>query len=159
MKRRALPRWLLVVGMTVFDGMILLIALALTIELYEPVKSCLRWGIFSRSYKQEVASLPNPSDGTLKHLEWDGWGFPGAGKTVMYLVFDPNNTLAISARLGTPEKPAGLPCEIARARKMENQWYIVLFYTDTEWHYCLSHELTPNKSLNTDAPKDGAPVS
>jgi hypothetical protein len=71
----------------------------------------------------------------LKHVEWDGWGFAGSD-TVVYLVFDPDNSLASAARIGAPGKLHGIPCEVPHVRRLEHQWYTVLFYTDTDWDHC-----------------------
>ena len=32
---------------------------------------------------------PDPTNGDLKHMEWDAWGFVPSGFTVTYLVFRP----------------------------------------------------------------------
>lgn len=71
----------------------------------------------------------------MKHVEWDGWGGFGIGDKVVYLVFDPNDSLAAAARTGTPGKFAGIPCEVWRVRHLEIQWYAVFFYKDTDWEH------------------------
>ena len=65
-----------------------------------------------------------------------GWGFPGAGDTTVYLVFDPNNSLAAAAHSHAPGKYNGLPCEVFKVRRLEIHWYTVQFYTDTAWDDC-----------------------
>jgi hypothetical protein len=95
-----------------------------------------RWLIQSERYKDEVLAQPAPANGELRHAEWEGWGFAGAGDTVMYLVFDPNNSLAIAAKSHSPGKFSGIPCEVPRVRRLEDHWYSVLFYTDTSWDHC-----------------------
>lgn len=97
------------------------------------VRADVRWALFSRRYKAEVQSQPKPAEGELKHMEWDGWGFPAAGDTLVYLVFDPDNSLAGAAESGSPGKFRGLPCEVVRVSRLESEWYSVLFYTDTHW--------------------------
>lgn len=127
-------------GRTYSIGMlfVVLLGIALTLTLYEPLRSSLRWAIWSRSYKEQVAALPAPRDVFFKHSEWDGWGFGGSG-TVMYLVFDPSNVLEAASRQRKSGKFSGLPCEVAQVNKMEDQWYTVLFYTDTEWQSCVGN--------------------
>lgn len=113
------------------------VALAFTVN--ESLKSGLRWAVFAKSYKEQVSALPAPADGSFKHIEWDGWGVPGAGKTVMYLVFDPANSLAVAAKLRSPGKGAGLPCGVAQVSRLKSQWYTVFFYTDTKWQRYISN--------------------
>jgi hypothetical protein len=72
----------------------------------------------------------------LKHIEWDAWGFPGAGNTTVYLVYGPDDYLSTVAKTHSNGKFRGLPCEVAQVRKMESQYYAVLFYTDTDWSHC-----------------------
>lgn len=95
-----------------------------------------RWLIHGNSYRTAALNQPVASNGELKHIEWDGWGFAGAGDTTVYLVFDPTDSLATAARDGSPGKFKGLPCTVLRVRKLENHWYTVLFYTDSDWDHC-----------------------
>jgi hypothetical protein len=108
-----------------------LIALTLLLSNYSLVRDHLRWICFSRSYK--LAVLAQPSDGQLKHAEWGGWGFAGAGDTTVFLVFDPTDALASASNKLPPVAASGLPCDVVRVRRMQRQWYAVLFYTDTYW--------------------------
>jgi hypothetical protein len=96
----------------------------------------IRWALFHRVYEGQINRLPDPQNGTLKHIEWDGWGFPGAGNTVVYLVFDPKNSLYGAAKSGTPGKYNGVPCEVYRVRQLASHWYTVHFYTQTDWGHC-----------------------
>lgn len=100
------------------------------------LRTTARWLAHSDSYKMQVLNQPAPPDGSLKHVEWDGWGFPGAGDTIVYLVNDPNDWLENAAKKLPPGKLNGIPCEAARVRRLERQWYTVLFYTDTDWSHC-----------------------
>ena len=84
----------------------------------------------SGGYKARV--LAQPSGEELKHAEWDGWGFAGADTTV-FLVFDPTDSLAEELGAQPPVKARGLPCEVVRVRRLDSQWYAVLFYTETYW--------------------------
>jgi hypothetical protein len=97
------------------------------------VRTTVRWLLWSKDYKAEVAKQPNSADGALKHIEWDGWGFPGAGDTVAYLVFDPNDSLSTAAASHSSGKFSGIPCEVLSVRRLESHYYSVLFYTDTDW--------------------------
>jgi hypothetical protein len=100
----------------------------------EQARTTIRWLLWSGDYKMRMEK-ESPQAGThLKHSGWDGWGFAGAGDTTMYLVFDPQDTL--SARALGPASLSGLPCKVYRVRRLEPEWYTVLFYTDTDWDSC-----------------------
>ncbi len=92
-----------------------------------------RWLVWSHDYKTKVLAQPASADGELKHVEWDGWGFAGAGDTTVYLVFDPTDSLSVAARNHQPGKFNGIPCEVPRVDRVESQWYTVRFYTDEYW--------------------------
>jgi hypothetical protein len=94
----------------------------------------MRWTLSSSRYKRQVLALPPTADGYLKHMEWDGWGFPGAGNTVVYLVYDPSQKLAAAS--GKSGKFPGIPCDVYRVRGLSNNWYTVWFYTETDWEHC-----------------------
>jgi cell division protein FtsW (lipid II flippase) len=100
------------------------------------LRTTTRWLIHSQSYKMQLLNQPTPSDGSLKHVEWDGWGFPGAGDTTVYLVNDPSDQLEEATKKHLPGKFSGIPCEAVRVRRLESHWYTVLFYTDTDWSHC-----------------------
>jgi hypothetical protein len=100
---------------------------------YSAIRTVTRWLIWSHEYKSEVLAQPASSNGELKHIEWDGWGFPGAGDTTVYLVFDPADALSAAARSHRPGKFNGLPCEVPAVDRMEKNWYTVRFYTDEWW--------------------------
>jgi hypothetical protein len=100
---------------------------------YRTVRNGARWILWSRAYKANVLSQPALPNGELKHVEWDGWGFPGAGDTTVYLAFDPTDSLATSAKNHKPGKFAGLPCTVPLVTRLESQWYAILFYTDESW--------------------------
>lgn len=98
---------------------------------YSLVRDHVRWLFLSGGYKAKVlAQLPSEE---LKHAEWDGWGFAGVGDTTAFLVFDPTDSLAGAAEALPPIKARALPCEVVRVRRLDRQWYAVLFYTDTYW--------------------------
>ena len=109
------------------------LALAVACTLSSSVRTNVRWAVRSQHYKREVDALPLPADGYLKHVEWDGWGFPGAGNTVVYLVHDPSNGLAAAAASKTSGRFVGLPRDVYRVRQLERNWYTVHFYTETTW--------------------------
>jgi hypothetical protein len=100
------------------------------------VRASSRWFIRSKDYKAKVLALPDSGNGEFRHIEWDGWGFAGAGDTNVYLVFDPSDSLSAAAKSHSPGKFSGIPCEISRIRRLESQWYSVVFYTDTGWGHC-----------------------
>jgi hypothetical protein len=95
-----------------------------------------RWLLWSKDYKAQVLAQPEPSTGILKHIEWEAWGFPGAGNTTIYLVFDPTDSLSTPAKTHSSGKFSGLPCEVPEVRRMESQYYAVMFYTDSDWSHC-----------------------
>jgi hypothetical protein len=95
-----------------------------------------RWLYRSKYYKAMIQAQPPASNGDLKHIEWDGWGFPGAGDTVVYLVFDPNESLSAAAKNHSPGKFSGIPCKVYRVDRMESHYYSVMFYTETDWARC-----------------------
>jgi hypothetical protein len=102
---------------------------------YSAVRDAARWFLWSKGYKAQVLGQPASESGGLKHTEWDGWGFAGED-TVVYLVFDPNDSLAAVPKDHPTRKFSGLPCEVPRIRRLESHWYAVMFYTDTSWGHC-----------------------
>lgn len=100
------------------------------------LRTAVRWLAHSQSYKAQVLSEPTPTDGSLKHIEWDAWGFAGVGDTTVYLVNDPTERLEEASKKGLPGKFRGIPCEAVRVRRLEDHWFTVLFYTDTDWNHC-----------------------
>lgn len=116
--------------------LLLSVGLAGAWTLSPSARTTLRWSISSGHYKRQVLALPPPMDGYLRHVEWDRWGFPGAGNTVVYLVLDPTNGLAAAATSGKPGAFPGLPCEVYKVRALESTWYTVVFYTETDWEHC-----------------------
>ena len=100
------------------------------------LRTTTRWLIFSQNFKKRVLEQQKPANGNLRHVEWDGWGFAGAGNTTVYLVNDPDDRLEEAAKTGSPGKFSGIPCEAVRIRRLERYWYMVLFYTDTDWNDC-----------------------
>jgi hypothetical protein len=102
----------------------------------DELRTATRWLLWSKEYKTKVLAQPDSANGALKHIEWDGWGFPGAGDTVVYLIFDPNDSLSTAAKSHSSGKFGGIPCEVPRVRRLETHYYSVLFYTDTDWGHC-----------------------
>lgn len=94
-----------------------------------------RWLVHSTVYKARVLAQPNSKNDELKHTEWDGWGFAG-NETVVYLVFDPKDSLAAAAKSRSSGEFSGIPCEVFNVRRLESHWYAVHFYTDTDWDHC-----------------------
>jgi hypothetical protein len=101
-----------------------------------PMRSELRWLWNSKAYKAQVLAQSAPVNGELRHIEWDGWGFPGAGDTVVYLVFAPNDSLTAPTRNHAPGRFSGIPCKVPGVHRLEKDWYTVLFYTDWDWNHC-----------------------
>lgn len=97
------------------------------------VRDSLRWQFWSHNFKTEVLTKPTPINGELKHAEWEATGFPGVGNNTVYLVFDPSDSLWVAAKSHSPGKFSGIPCEVPVVRRLERQWYSVVFYTNEEW--------------------------
>jgi hypothetical protein len=102
---------------------------------FSAIRSTARWLIWSRGYKSQVLSQPATTNGELKHIEWDGWGWAGQNTTV-FLVFDPTDSLSVAARNHQPGKFNGIPCEVFLVRRLESHWYTAQFYTNEYWHQC-----------------------
>ena len=103
---------------------------------YQPrLRTTARWLAWSGQYKNEVFAQKTPTEGELQHVEWDGWGFAGMDTTV-YLVFDPTDSLSSAASTHQSGKFAGIPCEVPKVSRLENQWYAVTFYTNQDWARC-----------------------
>jgi len=105
------------------------------IKNYAEVRSDARWFLWSKRYKAELLKQQNSTNGELRHVEWDGWGWAGMDTTV-YLVFDPNNSLADAAKSHSPGKFNGIPCEVPLVHRLESNWYSVRFYTSSGWDQC-----------------------
>jgi hypothetical protein len=93
-----------------------------------------RWLLNGGDYRKQVFARPSPPHGYLKHIEWGGWGWAGQDTTV-YLVFDPADNLARGPK-NTPGKFNGLPCDGWSVRELQRTWYLVTFYTNTNWKNC-----------------------
>jgi hypothetical protein len=102
---------------------------------YPTAKTTARWLLWSRDYKSKVLSQPSSSSGDLKHIEWDGWGWAGMN-TAVYLVFDPTDSLSPVAKNHQSGRFSGVPCEVFRVRRLENQWYTAQLYTGENWSNC-----------------------
>jgi hypothetical protein len=102
---------------------------------YSAIRDTARWFLWSKGYKAQVLGQPASESRGLKHTEWDGWGFAGED-TVVYVVFDPNDSLAAVPEDHPPGKFGGIPCKVPRIRRLERHWYAVMFYTDTSWGHC-----------------------
>lgn len=115
---------------------IYLTMLFLTLRTGPELRSRGRWLLNSSEYKAKVMTSAQGRPDELKHMDWEGWGFPGAGDTNTYLVFDPVDALAAAANGGHSNRYPGIPCEVVSVRRLESHWYVVLFYTDTDWDHC-----------------------
>jgi hypothetical protein len=97
------------------------------------LRPALRWLVWSRHYKAEVMRMPDSSKGELKHLEWDVSGWGPVGPTIVYLVFDQNDSLSTAAKSHEAGHFSGIPCEVPRVQRLESHWYAVTFYTEETW--------------------------
>jgi hypothetical protein len=113
----------------------LAVSWVLLMNSYE-LRTTTRWLLWSKNYKANVLAQPESPNGMLRHIEWDGWGYPGSGNTVVYLVFDPNESLSTVASNHSAGRFSGIPCEVPLVRRLESHYYTILFYTDTDWNHC-----------------------
>jgi len=102
------------------------------LENYLPIRTVVRWLVWSRAYKTKAMAQRVSETGDLKHIEWDGWGWAGED-TTLYLVFDPTDSLSVAAKNRSPGKFSGIPCEVFRVRRLESHWYTAQFYTNEFW--------------------------
>ncbi|MGC8548380.1 MAG: hypothetical protein ACP5M4_01660 [Acidobacteriaceae bacterium] len=100
----------------------------------DAVKDTARWHLYGSSYQRRVLAAPAQT-GQLKHVVWDGWELGGMDTTV-YLVYDPENSLATAARKHTSGKFAGIPCPVPSVRRLASEWYAVEFFTGERWNRC-----------------------
>lgn len=122
-----------VAGLSAFAAFIIFTAVLMTH--FADIRDAVRWFAYGRVLKAEVLAETDLTDTSLRHVEWEGWGFAGNDTTV-YLVFDPKDTLAAAAKDRSSGKFGELPCEVYRVRQRENEWYTVQFYTNTDWESC-----------------------
>ena len=113
-----------------------LVASAALLKNEGTLRPSIRWLLWSHRYKTELLAQMNPAKSELKHVEWDGWGFVPSGNNVVYLVFDPTDSLAHAAKTHAPGRFNGVPCDVPLVRRLERQWYSVWFYTDEKWGQC-----------------------
>jgi len=107
----------------------------LLFKVSDDVHTAGRWLLQAGRYKAEVLAQPNPPNRELKHAEWDSWGFAGL-EDVVYLVFDPNDSLRGAAQNHAPGKYRGIPCSVVNVRHLEDHWYAVQLYANTDWDRC-----------------------
>lgn len=107
------------------------------------VGTAAKWVVRSHVYKAEVVAQPEPTNGELRHVEWEGWGW-GGQDSVIYLVFDPSDSLSQAASSRQPGKYIGIPCEVYLVRRLESHWYTVWFYTNYEWGQPSCRQTTQN---------------
>jgi hypothetical protein len=99
------------------------------------IRTTARWLVWSRDYKEKLLAQPASANGDLRHVEWDGWGW-GGSDTVVFLVFDPTDSLSAAALNHQSGKYAGIPCAVPSVGRLESRWYTVVFYTDQNWGNC-----------------------
>jgi hypothetical protein len=100
------------------------------------IRETARWFLWSHEYKRQVLARSMPTNGDLKHIEWDSSGFAGVANNISYLVLDPTDTLLTAAENSRTAKFNGVPCELRAVRRMEAHWYAVLFCADQSWDEC-----------------------
>ena len=121
------------------------VAVSGVLQRNEPtLRPSLRWFLWSREYKAEVLTQPDPANQEFKHVIWDTWGFVQTGFNVTYLVFDPNDSLENAARAEEPGRYDGIPCEVFSVARLEKQWYAVSFNADENWVNC-PHTASPRQ--------------
>jgi hypothetical protein len=103
---------------------------------FSQARDASRWLFQAKTYKARVLTLPVPSNGEFRHVEWEGWGFAGGGDTTVYLVVDPSDSLSKPAKDHLSGKFKGISCAVYRVHRLEKHWYTVAFYTGTSWGQC-----------------------
>jgi len=86
------------------------------------LRASLCWLLWSHRLKAEVLAQPAPAKGELKHMEWEATGFAGVANEVVYLLYDPTDSLSTAASSHLPGKFSGIPCEVPRVRRLERKW-------------------------------------
>ena len=118
--------------LSVFLALLVFVAISCVLHFKkDTVRASIRWLLWSQRYKAEVLALPAPASGELRHMEWEATGFAGVANNTVYLVFDPTDLLP--ARIDSPGRYSGIPCEVLLVRRLESHWYWVRFYTDEVW--------------------------
>jgi len=125
-------RSLTVLAMLVVFGMVSYLSL----RHFDDLRTKGRWMLLSRTYESQLLNQPSPANGDLRHMEWDGWGFVGAGETTVYLVYDPSDSLQAMTGIRRTQKPRGVPCAVYSISRLEQHWYSVQFFADTGWDSC-----------------------
>ena len=100
---------------------------------YGQLRPILRWTLWSHRYKSELLAQATPANGQLKHVEWERAGWGPIGPTIVYLVFDPTDSLSVAAKSRRAGWFSGIPCEVPRVQRLESHWYAVTFYTEESW--------------------------
>lgn len=100
---------------------------------YGQLRPMLRWTLWSHRYKSELLAQAPPANGQLKHVEWERSGWGPIGPTIVYLVFDPTDSLSEAAKSHRPGRFSGIPCEVPRVQRLESHWYAATFYTEESW--------------------------
>jgi hypothetical protein len=100
---------------------------------YGQLRPILRWTLWSHRYKSELLAQATPANGQLKHVEWERSGWGPIGPTIVYLVFDPTDSLSVAAKSRHAGWFSGIPCEVPRVQRLESHWYAVTFYTEESW--------------------------
>jgi hypothetical protein len=101
------------------------------------LRPSLRWLLWSHRLKAEV--LAQPTNGQLKHIEWDGWGGAPVGDWTAYVVYDPTDSLSVAAKDGrwpSYKRLQGIPCEVDSVRRLEPHWYSVILGMNEWWDRC-----------------------
>jgi hypothetical protein len=94
-----------------------------------------RWSILVPGFKADLAEHAMRTSGSLRHYELDSWGFPGAGDTYVYAVYDPSDSLVATDVKGAAFIPQ-LRCDVVSIKRKERSWFAVMFYTMTTWDEC-----------------------
>lgn len=100
------------------------------------IRPSIRWQLWSHRFKAEVLAQRAPSNGELRHIEWDGWGGLPVGDWTAYVVFDPSDSLSLAAKSRSHGKVSGIPCDVDRVRRLEPNWYSVEFSMNEWWDQC-----------------------
>lgn len=100
------------------------------------IRSTARWALNAGGYKKSVMAQPASRGGEMKHVLWDASGSVPSGFTLMYLVYDPEDSLAAAALNGESGKMPGIPCRVDRVHRLDSHWYTVLLPDGSNWSDC-----------------------
>lgn len=99
------------------------------------LRTTYRWAFHASAYKRRLFARHDSDPNGMIYMDWDGWGMAGSD-TEAYLVHDPTDRLRFSSRGRYGLRAQGLACEVWKIRRLEKEWYSVVFFTNEGWGAC-----------------------